>query len=342
MKRLIVSTLVVLGALATITSAQITIPYTFTPNTDILSSEVNSNFTTLGNDSLDRTGGTVTGAIDSSGGSLTGSWAGTFSLTGAAQFDADAVRIADTNASHYLIVTPGSDLTANRVLTLVTGDAARTLTLSADVTLSGDPYNASNLSSGTVPTARLGSGTANATTFLRGDQTYASISNVVGATTATVDANNTVDETSVFSATVTGGTLGTSNALHLTMLAQLENDSTATRTTTIRVKYGATTIFVGDLVIASTFTSRSPVLIDVWLYAQGATNAQTASMDVRLGANSGGVDGGDIVSNVGSRLGFARNVAVDSTSNQTFEVTVANSDADYLFRVDSARLIKVQ
>jgi len=34
--------------------------------------------------------------------------------------------------------------------------------------------NASAITSGTVPTARLGTGTANATTFLRGDQTYAS------------------------------------------------------------------------------------------------------------------------------------------------------------------------
>jgi hypothetical protein len=33
--------------------------------------------------------------------------------------------------------------------------------------------NASNISSGTVATDRLGSGTANSTTFLRGDQTYA-------------------------------------------------------------------------------------------------------------------------------------------------------------------------
>ena len=38
--------------------------------------------------------------------------------------------------------------------------------------LATDPSNASNLASGTVPTARLGSGTASSSTFLRGDQSW--------------------------------------------------------------------------------------------------------------------------------------------------------------------------
>src|SRR5690348_1842353 len=129
MKTLLLGLLMIL-AVAQSAAAQVTIPYTFTAGTDILSAEVNSNFSTLGSNALNRAGGTVTGAIASSGGSLTGSWAGsptlsgTVSATGSIQFDSDAVRIADTNASHYLILTPGSDLTANRVLTLTTGDAA--------------------------------------------------------------------------------------------------------------------------------------------------------------------------------------------------------------------------
>lgn len=41
--------------------------------------------------------------------------------------------------------------------------------------------NASSISSGTVPTARLGSGTANSSTFLRGDQTYAAITSLPGS-----------------------------------------------------------------------------------------------------------------------------------------------------------------
>jgi hypothetical protein len=57
-------------------------------------------------------------------------------VTGSMTFDADALHIFDTNASHDLIITPGSDLAADRVLTLTTGDAARTITLSGDPTLS--------------------------------------------------------------------------------------------------------------------------------------------------------------------------------------------------------------
>ena len=68
------------------------------------------------------------------------------SLSGSAQvfitpLPADVSEIAtpDTDASHYLKIAGGSNLSADRTLTLVTGDAARTLTLSADATLTGSP-----------------------------------------------------------------------------------------------------------------------------------------------------------------------------------------------------------
>lgn len=52
-------------------------------------------------------------------------------------FPNTGLHLLDTNASHDLILSPGSDLTADRTLTLTTGDANRTLTLSADATISG-------------------------------------------------------------------------------------------------------------------------------------------------------------------------------------------------------------
>ena len=53
----------------------------------------------------------------------------------------EGLHILDTNASHDLIIKAGSDLTLDRILTITTGDAARTITLNANLTLSA--YGAS-------------------------------------------------------------------------------------------------------------------------------------------------------------------------------------------------------
>jgi hypothetical protein len=50
------------------------------------------------------------------------------------------LHLLDTNASHDLIIKPGSDITADRTLTLTTGDANRTLTLTADSSIGGTAY----------------------------------------------------------------------------------------------------------------------------------------------------------------------------------------------------------
>jgi hypothetical protein len=67
--------------------------------------------------------------------------------------------------------TTASNLTLN--LPAVDGTVATSADLSS--------LNASNLTSGTVGTARLGSGTANSTTYLRGDQTWATVSGGISA-----------------------------------------------------------------------------------------------------------------------------------------------------------------
>jgi hypothetical protein len=59
-------------------------------------------------------------------------------------------------------------------------NAEITARIAADVTVAANAANASNLTSGTVAPARLGTGTANTTTYLRGDNSWQTISS--GAT----------------------------------------------------------------------------------------------------------------------------------------------------------------
>lgn len=67
------------------------------------------------------------------------------------------LRVNDTNASHYLQITPGSDLTNNRVLTLTTGDAARAWTVTGDLSISN---NFSTVGGHTLALTTVGNTTA--------------------------------------------------------------------------------------------------------------------------------------------------------------------------------------
>ncbi len=75
----------------------------------------------------------VTGNFGVSGATTLSS---TLGVAGIATFTNTGLHLLDTNASHDLVIVPGSDLTADRNLTFVTGDAARTVTLSGNPTLS--------------------------------------------------------------------------------------------------------------------------------------------------------------------------------------------------------------
>jgi hypothetical protein len=87
--------------------------------------------------------------------------------------------VPDARFPATLPAASGANLTALNASNLDSGtipNARFPATLPAASGANLTNLNASNLSSGTVATARLGSGTANNTTFLRGDNTWATVS----------------------------------------------------------------------------------------------------------------------------------------------------------------------
>lgn len=87
----------------------------------------------------------------------------------------------------------GSETLTNKTLTTPTIGDLTNANHTHEATASGGQLNATNVfSAGTVPTARLGSGTANSSTFLRGDQTWATPAGSGDVSKVGTPANNQV------------------------------------------------------------------------------------------------------------------------------------------------------
>ena len=107
---------------------------------------------------------------------------------------------ATANGASTIVLRDANGSFAGNVITGTTG----TFTSVSGNGVALTAINASNISSGTVATARLGSGTANASTFLRGDQTYATVTSGITLTDDTsTDATRYVLLTANTSGTIT-------------------------------------------------------------------------------------------------------------------------------------------
>lgn len=109
------------------------------------------------------------------------------------------------------------------------------------------------------------------TRFLRGDATWAELYRTgLNVVTSPTSVSNTTSETTLYTFSIPGGTLGTNRMLLLRTFMTSTHFNAAG---TLRFKYGATTL------VTLSFPSTAGVrtyMIDLMLRANGATNAQVA------------------------------------------------------------------
>ena len=196
----------------------------------------------------------------------------------------DRTTAASANGASTIIVRDASgNFTANTgTFTTVTGAGSGLTSL-----------NASNISSGTVPTARLGSGTADATTFLRGDQTYAVVSSgtlipsgtvmIFGQTSAPTGFTKLTDQDDaalrvVSGSASTGGSVGfttafASKAVTGTVSTSVNNATATNQNTTATGSVGVSLSAGGSVSSTTLATSQIPAHQHVFrLEAQGVNN----------------------------------------------------------------------
>lgn len=135
---------------------------------------------------------------------------------------------------------------------------------------------------------------------------------------------NTITETTVYSYSVAGNTLGTTGVLRLTVLADHLNNSGGAVVTTIRAKFGGTTVG-GNGPSLATGASRRPLKMIVEIVAANATNAQRASVHIMWGDASG--IAGEIGGMGGDSITGHSSLALDSTVAQTLSITVEHASA---------------
>ena len=155
--------------------------------------------------------------------------------------------------------------------------------------------------------------------------------NILDVQVTTLDINNTTTETDLVSYTVPANTLATNNSLRVTVIADAMNNAVGTFTSTVRIKYGATTLF-DDVALAwvASAATRYPIVMNLTLFARNATNSQGLGGQIAIGVRGGATTGtGELATDeiAGNAILIGANASEDSTASKVLAITVQHSVA---------------
>ena len=106
-----------------------------------------------------------------------------------------------------------------------------------------------------------------------------------------LDIVSSVTETDILAYSVPASTLGTDKALRVTIKADYLNNSGSSRTFTLKLKYGATTMYSCVTPSLTTSATRRVVRFEFILFAKNSTTSQGISGSVKIGDNGVGTTG---------------------------------------------------
>ncbi len=212
----------------------------------------------------------------------------------------------------------------------------------ANYALESHVHDAADITTGTMATARLGSGTASATTFLRGDQTWATPAGgsspvkFADAPILAVAANSTtlVDLVSK-TVTVTAG-----DTIEIELTGTILNNSGATRTYTFEAELGAFSVTCIDgTTIAASATNRAPIKLRA-VYAVKSTTEAAVTIFAEHSA-PGAADTGLSIATTTYRQAWHTS-ASNLTGSQAVKLRVLSSaaTATQTFTVFSYRIVQ--
>lgn len=147
--------------------------------------------------------------------------------------------------------------------------------------------------------------------------------------TTNVDVNTSAAETTWASWVIPANTLKTNQAIHVVIIFDFLKNTGGAETVTLRIKYGATTMFADASASITNNAARRDGRCEFWLSGDAATNIQLLRGYWVTGAPTAATSGtGDFAGNLGnSGANWGGSAAEDSTADKTLAVTIQHSGA---------------